>query len=136
MNKWIIFIGGIVVGIILTGFYNLLKISSEIPEDKGEIQKSDDGVTMFEEPGDDVKCASFKVFQVIEEHAALASGIGKYDLYSGPVYLIINKEKKYYYDEQIVKVPKGKVVRQVGIYRYPNKENMIKTVPIVEIMSK
>lgn len=50
--------------------------------------------------------------------------------------LIVNRERKYYYDDEIVKVPKGKVVRQVGIYQYPTQNDMMKTVPIIMIMDK
>ena len=35
MNKWIFFVAGIVVGVILTGFFNLLKLSSESTEGNG-----------------------------------------------------------------------------------------------------
>ena len=70
---------------------------------------------------------------MLAPNAALASGNTNYGTYSGITCLLINKAGKYYYDEEIVKVPKGKVARQVGIYQYPNKEGMIKTVPIIEI---
>lgn len=32
----------------------------------------------------------------------------------------------------MIKVPAGKVVRQIGTYRYENTEQMIKTIPIVD----
>lgn len=48
--------------------------------------------------------------------------------YTGTVYLLIN--------EEIIRMPDGKVVRQVGIYKYPTKSDFIKTVPIIEIMDK
>jgi hypothetical protein len=142
MNKWIFFVAGIVVGVILTGFFNLLKLSSESTEGNGsnntEMEsKKDNGITFFEEPGDVVKGGSFKVFQVISKDAALVRCEPNYsNVYTGIVCLIVNRERKYYYDDEIVKVPKGKVVRQVGIYQYPTQNDMMKTVPIIMIMDK
>lgn len=135
MKNWMIFVAGIFVGVVLMGFYNLLKVSSETPKtNETEVVAEDqEGVTMFEEPGDVFSETSFRVFQVLAQNAALASGNTNYGTYSGITCLLINKVDKYYYDEEIVKVPKGKVARQVGIYQYPNKEGMIKTVPIIEI---
>lgn len=50
--------------------------------------------------------------------------------------LIMNDNGEYYYDEQIIKVPKGKCMRQVGIYKYQAKSGIEKTVPIVMLMNK
>ncbi|MBQ3990668.1 MAG: hypothetical protein II630_07470 [Bacteroidales bacterium] len=52
------------------------------------------------------------------------------------VYLLTNKDGKYYYDDEVVRVPEGKVARQVGIYRYQTESKFEKTVPIIQIMSK
>lgn len=103
-------------------------------EEKGEfIDESSqlEGIKLFDEPGDIMDVKSLEVFQVIADGAALARC--KKD-YLGPVYLIINKVKKLYYDNETIKVPKGKVLRQIGIYQYPNRDNIIKTVPVVMIM--
>ena len=142
MNKWIFFVAGIAVGVILTGFFNLHKKTTERTEGNGsnntEMEsKKDNGITFFEEPGDVVKGGSFKVFQVISKDAALVRCEPNYsNVYTGIVCLIVNRERKYYYDDEIVKVPKGKVVRQVGIYQYPTQNDMMKTVPIIMIMDK
>ena len=48
----------------------------------------------------------------------------------------MNDNGEYYYDEQIIKVPKGKCMRQVGIYKYQAKSGIEKTVPIVMLMNK
>ena len=57
-------------------------------------------------------------------------------MYNGAVYLLVNEDGKYYYDDEIIEVPDGKVVRQVGIYKYSTKNDFEKTVPIVQIMNK
>jgi hypothetical protein len=46
----------------------------------------------------------------------------------------MNNEGKYYYDDQMVKVPEGKVLRQVGVYQYPTRQDIVKTVPVIMIM--
>ncbi len=90
---------------------------------------------MFDEAGDVVDEESFKVLQVIASDAALVNGKDEYGYY-GTLYLITNSDNKYYYDDEIVKVPQGKVVRQVGIYRYIAKNETLKTVPIIMILNE
>ncbi len=134
MKKWMVFVLGVLVGIIAMAFIDILKMDTGGAGSKNNEEY--DGVTMFDEPGEIFSETSFEVFQVIDKGAALVTGNGKYNLYTGTKCLLINKEGKLYYDEEIVKVPKGKVARQVGIYQYPNREGMTKTVPIVMIMAK
>jgi len=89
---------------------------------------------MFKEPTDVISDKSFKVLQVVRNNAALVHGPGKYGDYYGTLYLIINDEGEYYYDDEIIKVPKGKVVRQIGVYKYTTKSETTKTVPLIKIM--
>jgi len=134
MNKnWIYFIGGVVVGIILT-IVTLFFIGANIIQEQEE---EDQKTTMFEEPGDVIDVKSFKVFQVVEEGKALVHGESESSsgLYIGAVYMLTNDEGKLYYDDEILKVSKGKEARQIGIFEY--KANLgQKTVPIVRIMDK
>lgn len=130
MKKWLIFGGGVLTGVVL-----IIVSAFVFTTNRSE---SDDGTIWFEKPGDVIEVRSFKVFQVIAEDAALVNGVTheRYDIYSGAVYLLTNEDGKYYYDDEIVKVPDGKVVRQVGIYQYQTKSDFDKTVPIIQIMSK
>ena len=41
-----------------------------------------------------------------------------------------------YYDDQMIEVPKGKCMRQIGVYEYQTKSENWKTVPIVQLMNK
>ena len=41
-----------------------------------------------------------------------------------------------FYDDQIIKIPAGKCARQIGVYEYTNRADMVVTVPIVKIMDK
>lgn len=125
-KKWVVYALGIVSGIVLT-FLVLYLMAA--------ISSSSNGVTYFEKPGECISTNSFKVFQVLDEGAALANEIEEeYDIPTGIVVLLINKEGKYYYDDQVIKIPVGKCARQVGVYTYPTKMEIEKTVPIVKIM--
>ena len=126
MKKWLIFGSGVLTGFVLT-IILAFALSSH---------HSNNGITWFENAGDIVEEKSFEVFQVIDKNAALVRGESEFNLYLGPVYLLTNGYGKYYYDEEIVKVPKGNVVRQVGIYKYQTTSDSYKTVPIIQIMDK
>ncbi len=128
MKKWMIFGGGIITGVILTMLF-LFALA------KG---KKDDDFKLFEKPGEEVHVNAFKVFQVLDDGAALVNGKSneKYDIYGGPVYLLINDEGIYYTDDEIIEVPKGRVVRKVGVYHYQTKMEFEKTVSVIEIMDK
>lgn len=142
MKKWMIFVGGVVTGIVVTLLFAVLYTSSQadssetLPEEETE-QTEDNDFKFFDEPGEVINEPSVKVFQVLAKDAALVNGYNKeIDEYLGMVYLLVNKDNQYYYDDQIVKAPKGKVFRQVGIYRYPTKNDNVKTVPVILLMNK
>lgn len=141
MKKVLIYIAGIITGIILTILISLFLA-----------QSADNGITMFEKPGDCISANQLKVFQVIDSGVALAhaavieefDGNGSYresisamadelSFMNGTIVLIINDEGKYYYDEEIIEIPSGKQARQVGVYKYSTSTGY-KTVPIIKIM--
>lgn len=125
-KKWVVYILGVVTGVVLTiGTLFLMSTCST----------SNNGVTYFEIPGDCISTNSFRVFQVLDKGVALANEIdGEYDISTGVIVLLVNDEGKYYYDDQKIEVPIGKCARQVGVYTYPTKMEIEKTVPIVKIM--
>ena len=115
------FIGGLVVGAIIT----YVVIGYAIGR-----QPKDQEVTVFDSPGEiKEEVMGLKVFQVLDDHAALAAGLP-----FGAVYLLRNHDGKYYTDDEIITVPDGKVVRQMGIYKYKTEKGDYKTVSIIEIM--
>ncbi len=123
MKKFLIFIFGVITGVALTFLYSYFVGTS-----------SNDDVTWFESPGDIIQEESFEVFQVLDESSALVNGRSNH---YGVVYLLVNEEGKFYYDDEIINVPNNKVVRQVGIYKYQTmRDNRIKTVPIIQIYNK
>ena len=123
MNKWLIFWGGVVTGVVLTFLFAFFFSTSH--------SNSNDGITWFEKPGDVIDVKSFTVFQVLDKDAALVNGA-----FTGIVYLLTNEDGKYYYDDELIEVPEGKVARQVGIYQYQTESKFEKTVPIIQIMNE
>lgn len=131
MRTVLIYVAGIITGVILTIIVAAIMIPSN-QNSKGS--NSLYGATMFDEPTESIHDKSFKVIQVIRSNVALVQSPGEYGGYYGTLYLLKNDEGHYYYDDEIVKVPKGKVVRQIGIYNYTAKSGDKKTVPIISIM--
>lgn len=141
MKKWVVFLLGVLTGVIfmfaiafiLNSSNSSVTNDTELVEAENEVN----GVTLFKEPGEIIEDRDFEVFQVIAKNAALVMGKSvDSDLYLGTIYMLMNDEEKYYYDEEKIKVPKEKVVRQMGIYQYHTKDDIIKTVPIICIMDK
>jgi hypothetical protein len=127
MKKVWVFVIGAITGFVLTILaLALIGLSS-----------SNNGITMFEEPGDYMEASQFEVFQVLEPGVALANTRDEsYTMitsFTGPVVLFINDNGKHYYDDEVIEVPRGKRARQVGVYKYSTKMGY-KTVPIVKIM--
>ena len=50
--------------------------------------------------------------------------------------LVTNDNGELYYDDQVIEVPKGKCMRQIGVYEYQTKSENWKTVPIVQLMNE
>ncbi|MBP5397755.1 MAG: hypothetical protein J6Y32_03875 [Bacteroidales bacterium] len=81
--------------------------------------------------------SEFKVFQVLANGAALASGRqNDTDIFIGITVLLLPLKNGCYYDGQIVSAPKGYCARQAGIYRYTSKGGSENTVPVVRFYPK
>ncbi len=140
MKKWVVFLLGSITGAILTiivlGFIGMSMNNSTTGE--GSIN-SYPGLVIFEQPTEEIKTPSFKVLQVISNNMALAhAGENKYGevWYTGMLVLLTGDEGTYFYDDQIVEVPKGKTARHIGTYQYETKSEIQKTVPVVKILDK
>ena len=68
----------------------------------------------FREKGKRINERSFKVFDVLSNSQALVHGKDEYGHYNGVVYLLLDKADSDMYDDQIIEVPKGKVVKRHG----------------------
>lgn len=118
MKSFFIFLAGFICGIIFIIFVGIANTDSN------------DGLVIFPEKGECFHTNKIKVFQVIKPDMALAH-IGA--AFSGTLVLLVNENNKYYYDDEIVSVPKDKCARQIGTYQYETKNKTLKTVPVVNI---
>ena len=129
MKKLLIFIAGMVFGILLLFLISLFVAN----------QSSNDGLRLFEEEGECVSTNSFQVIQVLDSGSALAREIEK-DYFTstatGITVLFLNEGNSSYYDEQIIKVPRGKCVKQIGVFKYNTRMDIEKTVPVVATREK
>lgn len=134
MKKWVIFLLGMIAGGILT-FIMMLILA--IGANTGG-----NGMTLFDEPGECLSTKTFEVMQVVDNNHALAHEVvgnevvGYISTSTSLLVLLTNDNGECYYDEQIIEVPKGMCMRQVGIYKYQTRMEIEKTVPIVKLMSK
>lgn len=128
------YVGGIITGAILmiVVAYLMSRYNNVDPVDE-----VDQNVELYEKPQQVIKTHKLKVFQVLEDGSALARV--ELDMENpdddnyGLVVLFLSDENSTYYDDQIISVPEGKWLRQVGTYHYMTRQNMEKTVPVVEI---
>lgn len=124
----LIYIGGIVTGIILT-FVILLFVAKSNSDNP-----SNDNMIIFEQPQQKIDAKSFEVMQVLPDGNALAT-VESNENFGMIVMLLANKNATYY-DNQKIEVPTGKCARQIGTYRYMTRNNIEKTVPIIDIVNE
>ena len=133
MKNLLVFVLGFISGVAFT-FFAAIVISNTT-------DTNNNGMIFFEQPGKCLSTKSFEVMQVIDDNHALAhemewdSYLKKYEQ-TDLLVLVTNDNGEYYYDEQLIKIPKGKCMRQVGVYKYKNRMDVVKTVPIVKLMEK
>lgn len=121
MKGFLWFIAGFIVGV---GCIMLLGLGASA---------ADDGRTFFVEPEECiVSGGSLEVFQAIGNGTALVKR--KNASYDDLIMLLQAEENVEFYDDQVIKIPAGKCARQVGVYKYKNRMDMVNTVPIVKIM--
>lgn len=126
MKKALLFFGGFVSGIIAT-FLTLFLISFLIQANNNELY----GLTLFPKKGECIKTnGEIEVFQVLKPNAGLArTG----NIINGIVVLLVNYDGKHYYDDQKIKIPRGKCARHIGTYQYTSMDERERTVPVVAI---
>lgn len=123
-----IYVAGIVTGIAMTFLFALIFAG-------GNERTIENGITMFNTPGECVSEKSFKVMQVLDTGDALAAEMD--DTFSGiptgVTALFLHGQHSSFYDGQIIKVPSGKCARQIGTFKYKTNGGFDSTIPIVEI---
>ncbi len=121
MRKWLVYLLGIVSGIILTiaiAFY------INLSNNRGII-----GLEMFDDPGDYMDYSQFEIFQVVTDGCALARANGSF----GQVVFIIPGETQNFYDSQKIVLNDKQAALRVGTYKYSSQMGD-KTVPAIEII--
>lgn len=76
-----------------------------------------------------------QVIQSIHNNQALVYGKDKYGDYYGTLYLLEDNMHTLY-DDKVINIPEGMVLRMIGTYRYITVNGSYKTVPKVEITIK
>lgn len=138
LNYTVTFIVGVVAGVILT--VGLAYAASFYNAQNGS--RSNPNVRMFEHPAQAIPIRAFRVMQVLDDGSALATattyGTGEAEdiRYFGTVVLFPSKEGTSYYDNQCISVPKGKILKQIGTFRYGSRQEDVKTVPILDFFDK
>ena len=133
MKKFLIFLAGFISGVVFLLLLSLIIAGGN--SDPAKIPR----LTLFEQPAEVIPSDSFEVLQVVSGGNALANAGeksygGSYSYY-GMVVLFLSDGNTHYYDDQIISVPRGKCVRQIGTYQYETKMGY-KTVPAVAIYDK
>lgn len=122
MKKWLVYVLGVITGIVLTfAFAFCVNLSNN----SGII-----GLEMFEEPGEDMEYTQFEVFQVLDSGCALANADDTFDV----TVFIIPDDKQQFYDNQKIVLKNDQCAQRVGTYRYSTKKGIEKTVPAVKII--
>ena len=125
-NTVLAFVGGIVIGFFLAVGLGMLWNKMY-----GETAYNNEDVVMFEKPKSKINAKDLRVFQVLPDGRALATVESFSNM--GMVVLLLPETDNAYYDDQSITVPRGKSLMQIGIFKYENKEEMVKTVPIVKV---
>lgn len=104
-------------------------------EDNNVAYVLDDRIKLFEEPTDCVSTMTFRITRVIDEYYAEAEEVkrstypdGYMSFYGNLTVVIQSDNQDVFYDDQIIKVPAGKCMRQIGVYSYS-----IDTYPVVRL---
>lgn len=92
-------------------------------EDNNVAYVLDDRIKLFEEPTDCVSTMTFRITRVIDEYYAEAEEVkrstysdGYMSFYGNLTVVIQSDNQDVFYDDQIIKVPAGKCMRQIGVY--------------------
>lgn len=121
MKKWLVYVLGVITGIVLTfAFAFCVNLSNH---------DGIAGLEMFDEPGDYMEYSQLEVFQVVTDGCALAHADGSF----GSIVFIIPDENQKFYDDQKIVLSKNQCAQRVGTYKYSSRMGE-RTVPAVRIV--
>jgi len=123
MKSFFIFIAGMITMLIL-----MVGVYFYYNEEYDDIP----GLTYLSEKqvGKTFEYKSVKILQAQSQNTALTWPNNQNE----PAMFLIGKETDAFYDEQVIKIPPGYKLVQIGTYEYTNREKITKTVPAVAIL--
>lgn len=126
------YVAGIVTGIICTCLFAFYVGSRDT--------ELDNGIELFDKPCQEIKAKEFNIMQVLPNGNALAQynklSLDDSTISYGTVVMFLSSKEGSFYDDQKIKLQKGKLFRQIGTYRYQTTQGIEKTVPIVGVFDK
>ncbi|MBR2141147.1 MAG: hypothetical protein IJ853_02225 [Rickettsiales bacterium] len=95
-------------------------------------------VTVFSDNENCISIREFKVLQTLNNGGALAHECTFLDgcSYRNQLVYLDWQPNIDYYDDMIVKVPSNKCAVRDGVYKYTNKQDTLKTVPVIKFEYK
>ena len=95
-------------------------------------------VTVFSDNENCISTREFEVFQALNDGGALARECTFWDgcSYQNQLVYLDWQPNVDYYDDMIVKLPSNKCAVREGVYKYMNKQDTLKTVPIIKFEYK
>ena len=125
MKSFFIFIAGMITMLIL-----MVGVYFYYNEEYDDIP----GLTYLSEKqvGKTFEYRSVKIMQAHSQNTALV--LPNQALVFEPVMFFLGKESDAFYDGQIINIPKGYKLIQIGTYRYTTREKIEKIVPAVAIL--
>lgn len=149
LRSIIIFFLGILVGIILADNidFNQKKEKKDSPKTEKKVkkkvtkEKKDKNITIFDKPQRVLEFKRFEVEKVFDNGNALATaleiGYSGIDIPTSVTVLFLADKNSNFFDNQKIVVPKGKVAKQIGTYKYKKSEySDTQTLPIVAFFDK
>ena len=92
---------------------------------------------LFDGPQQEVDAQSLQIIQVLDTGESLATIRESNDFNNfGTVVFVPAREGGSYYDDEIIKIPKGWCIKQIGTYKYQSQSRGQKTVPIIDFFKK
>lgn len=133
MNRFLVFMLGIVTGILIALFIGKYM---EKPSESGS--NDEVAIQFLDQPGGELEYQEYEVFKVLGQGYALAHGIENehgYELVTTFVALIHDPDGAPFYDKQKVKAGGEKRFRHVGIFRQESMHGT-QTIPVICLSDK
>ncbi len=145
------YIGGILTGIILTFIVMICVAKSVVKKQAQEREllmqqmieaaeereqayddyKPHDGITLFDEPQEEMKGTYMTVYSVAGNGNATVWVRDRNDIYHKKKAVMLAKEGISYFDNQEIKVPSSKKIMVIGTFK-----DLSETLPVIDLLDK